>query len=122
MPQKQKKILYYFISVPEAYPQNFTGNNISQKGIQLYWAPVPQDKVNGIVSYNVSYKKAEGNQTTEYRIFNGSTLQAIIDGLQPFTIYKLRVRAFTIKGHGPASPFITVRTQEEGRSISTILH
>lgn len=80
------------------------------------WVPVPQDKVNGIVTgYNISYKKAEGDQPAEHRTFNSSTVQAIIGGLEPFTIYKLNVRAFTVKGHGPPSPFITVKTDEQGR-------
>lgn len=104
-----------FILVPEAPPQNFTGYNISQTEILLSWALVPEDKVSGIViSYNVSYTKAEGDQPAEYRSFNGSTLQAVMDGLEPFTIYKLNVRAVTIKGPGPSSPFIIVNTEEEG--------
>ncbi|XP_078352309.1 uncharacterized protein LOC144637005 [Oculina patagonica] len=105
--------------VPDAPPQTFFGYNISQTEIQLHWTPVPQDKVNGIViSYNVSYKRVPGNQPTEYRIFNGSQLQGIIDGLKPFTIYELNVKAFTIKGGGPSSSNIEVKTEEEAPQVA----
>ena len=86
---------------------------MSQSEIQLFWAPVPADKENGIVTgYKVFYQRARGPWAFES--FNSSTFQAIIDGLSPFTIYNLNVKAFTIRGNGPPSPFITVQTEEEG--------
>ena len=107
------KSITFFISVPEAPPQNVSGYNISLTEIQLFWAPVPADKVNGIViGYKVFYQKAQGPWAVEY--FNSSTFQGLIDGLRPFTNYNLAVTAFTIKGDGTPSPFITVKTEEEG--------
>lgn len=35
--------------------------------------------------------------------------------LRPYTFYTIQVLAFTIKGNGPKSPPITVRTEEEGK-------
>ena len=103
-----------FIPVPEAFPGNFSGYNISPTAIQLFWTPVPQDKANGIViGYNVSLKEADGVQPTRYITFD-SSIKAVIGWLRPFTVYKLNVKAFTIKGSGPPSPFITVRTEKEG--------
>ena len=104
-----------FIPVPEASPGNFSGYNISQTAIQLFWAPVPQNKANGIlIGYNVSLTEAHGTQPTRYINFDSSKLQAVIGWLRPFTVYKLDVRAFTIKGSGPPSPFITIKTEQEG--------
>lgn len=104
-----------FILVPQASPRNFTGYNISQTAIQLLWAPVPKDNANGfVIGYNVSLKEADGIQTTRHITFDSSNLQAVIGWLKPFTAYKLNVRAFTIKGNGPPSDFITVKTEEEG--------
>ena len=112
-----------FILEPDAPPQNFTGHNISQTEIQVFWAPVPQDKVNGIlIRYVVFYKRAPGKHPFHYKIFNGSHLQGIIDGLQPFTGYDLTVNAYTIKGPGPFSSYITVKTEEEGMSTFRIWH
>ena len=103
-----------FIPVPEASPGTFSGYNISQTAIQLFWTPLSQDKANGIViGYNVSLKEADVVQPTRYLTFD-SSVQAIIGWLRPFTVYKLNVRAFTIKGSGPPSPFITVTTEKEG--------
>ena len=105
----------FFIPVPVASPGNFSGHEISQTAIQLFWTPVPQDKANGIViGYNVSLKEIEGNQSTRHIHFVSSRLQAVIGWLKPFTAYKLNVKAFTIKGSGPPSHFITVKTEEEG--------
>ena len=104
-----------FILVPQAFPRNFTGYSISQTAIQLLWAPVNKDKANGfVIGYNVSLKEADGIQPTRHITFDSSNLQAVIGWLKPFTAYKLKVRAFTIKGNGPPSDFITVKTEEEG--------
>ena len=104
-----------FIPVPETFPGNFSGSNISQTAIQLCWGPVPQDKANGIViGYNVSLKEIDGAQPTRYITFDSSNLPAVIGWLKPFTGYKVNVRAFTTKGSGPPSPFITVKTEQEG--------
>ncbi|KAJ7374215.1 hypothetical protein OS493_007289 [Desmophyllum pertusum] len=94
--------------IPDAPPPNFRGYNISQTEIQLFWGPVPQDKANGIIThYNVSYKKAQGNHYSKYSRFNnGSTFKG------------LDVKAFTIKGNGPSSVDITVKTEEEAPQVS----
>lgn len=103
-----------FILVPEASPGNFSGYNISPTAIKLFWVPLPKDKANGIViGYNVSLKEADGVQPTRYITFDSSA-QAVIGWLRPSTVYKLNVRAFTVKGSGPPSSFITVRTEEKG--------
>ena len=104
------------ISVPEAPPQNVSGHNISQTEIKLLWRPVPQDKINGILTgYKGSCKKAEGNQYAIEKRFNSSVLEGVIDGLVAFTTYKCNVRALTIKGTGPANSDISVKTEEEGK-------
>ena len=104
-----------FVSVPEAPPQNVSGYNISKSEILVSWKPVPKDKVNGIViAYNVTYSKIGGGPHSGCKIFNGSRSYGVIDGLLPFTVYSLNVSASTVKGQGPASPAITVKTEEEG--------
>jgi len=62
----------------------------------------------------VSYRKAKGSPHSGYKIFNASTFQGVIDGLQPFTVYFINVRASTIKGQGPSSAAIHATTEEEG--------
>lgn len=111
-----KIFLLIFVSVPEAPPQNISGYNISKSEILVSWKPVPKDKVNGIViAYNVTYSKIGGGPHSGCKIFNGSRSYGVIDGLLPFTVYSLNVSASTVRGQGPASPAITVKTEEEGR-------
>ena len=102
--------------MPEAPPQNISGYNISKSEILVSWKPVPKDKVNGIViAYNVTYSKIGGVSHSGCKIFNGSRSYGVMNGLLPFTVYSLNVSASTVKGQGPASPAITVKTEEQGR-------
>ena len=105
-----------FISVPDAPPQTVTGHNISQTEIKLLWWPVPRDNLNGILmGYKGSCWIAQGNQPRIEKQFNSSVLEGVIDGLNAFTTYACNVRAFTIKGDGPPSSDILVKTEEEGK-------
>lgn len=70
------------------------------------------------MGYEVFYKKAQGHSQTQYKVFNASQLQGIVDGLNPFTVYELNIVAFTIKGDGPPTFAITVKTEEEGVYVS----
>ena len=63
----------------------------------------------------MTYSKIGGGPHSGWKIFNGSRPDGVIDGLLPFTVYSLNVSASTVKGQGPASPAITVKTEEEGR-------
>ena len=64
----------------------------------------------------MTYSKIGGDPLSGCKIFNGSRSYGVIDGLLPFTVYALNVSASTVKGQGPASPAITVKTEEEGGS------
>lgn len=65
----------------------------------------------------MTYSKIGGEPHSGCKIFNGSRSYGVIDGLLPFTVYALNVSASTVKGQGPASPAITVKTEEEGRGF-----
>ena len=111
----------FFLPVPEAPPQNVTGYNISQSEILVSWGPVPTDKVNGIVTeYSVRYLEI-GRNNSKHKVFNSSVSKGVVDGLKPFTIYSLSVSASTVKGQGPFSIGIHVKTEEEGWFIITII-
>lgn len=105
-----------FISVPDAPPQTVTGHNVSQTEIKLLWRPVPLDNLNGILmGYKGSCRIANGNQPSTEKQFNTSVFEGVLDGLNAFTTYACSVRAFTIKGDGPPSSDILVKTEEEGK-------
>ena len=103
-------------TVPSASPQNFGGYNISKNEILVSWDVVAPDHVNGIIlGYYVTWNEI---QSSSGEAFNKSVLfpstNTTFGGLQPFTFYSFQVAAYTIKGKGPFSENITVRTEEEG--------
>lgn len=113
---KCKLSLEPFISVPDAPPQTVTGHNVSQTEIKLLWRPVPLDNLNGILmGYKGSCRIAKGNQPSTEKQFNSSVFEGVLDGLNAFTTYACSVRAFTIKGDGPPSSDLLVKTEEEGK-------
>ena len=81
------------------------------------WNPVPQDFTHGIVlGYRVLYRRGkDGNRT-----FSNVTTQVTFTelyNLDKFTLYFIKVLAFTIKGDGASSNQAFVRTDEDGMII-----
>lgn len=82
------------------------------------WNPVPQGFTHGIVlGYRVLYKRGKD----ENRTFSNVTTQVTFTelyNLDKFTLYFIKVLAFTIKGNGALSNQAFVRTDEDGMIIS----
>lgn len=100
-------------SVPAAPPQNVYGFNVSKHDIWVFWEEVPYRDVNGIIlGYRVFFNETSDevfNKTVEF-----PTKNVTLSFLRPYTFYSIQVLAFTIKGDGPKSPPIIIRTEEEG--------
>lgn len=101
--------------MPAAPPQNVSGFNISKHEIRVFWEEVPSRDVNGILlGYRVIF-----NETSDY-VFSESVefprMNVTLGFLRPYTFYSLQVLAYTIKGDGPKSPPIIIRTEEEGKT------
>jgi len=81
----------------------------------VQWDAVPEDKQHGeIISYTVIYHKKEGGGETTRRVF--SPKQSVVLGeLDKYTEYSIKVSAATIKGSGPPSDEIFVRTDEDSK-------
>ena len=105
---------------PSASPEGVTGHNSSSTSILVQWNDVKQDEQNGnITGYKVMYKALpSGSDETE--TVNAPTKQLNISGLNEFTDYSIRVLAFTVKGDGPLSSAITVRTDEDSMCCSLL--
>ena len=99
---------------PAAPPKNIFGYNVSEHEIRVFWEDVPFRDVNGIMlGYRVFFHETSDevfNQTVE-----APTMNVTLGFLRPFTFYSIQVLAFTIKGSGPKSPPIIIRTEEEGK-------
>ena len=99
---------------------NFSAYEINLTAIAVEWrAPV---EPNGIITiYEVEYSDTN---TTYSETFSASTFvqepfRIILSGLQTFTEYDIRVRAFTNQGHGEFTNVMIVRTDPSSASPPT---
>lgn len=92
-----------------------SGFNVSKHDILVFWEEVPSHDVNGIMlGYRVLFNETSDEvftQTVDFPIMN-----VTLGFLRPYTFYTIQVLAFTIKGDGPMSPPIIIRTEEEGEA------
>lgn len=101
--------------VPAAPPQNVVGFNISKHDIRVFWEEVPSGDVNGILlGYRVIFNETSDKVFSETVEF--TRVNVTLGFLRPYTFYSIQVLAYTIKGDGPKSPPIIIRTEEEGKT------
>ena len=89
-----------------------SAHNTSSTSLYVAWEPVPEGHVHGILrGYWILYRKNNARNFTRRK-----TTQKQVDqtGLHKFTVYDIRVVAFTIKGSGVESKPIFVSTDEDG--------
>ena len=100
--------------VPSLPPTDIRAYNTSSTSLTVTWNPVSQGYTHGIVlGYLVFYKR---QQDVDGNFINASSLvlSADLEGLDKFTVYVVKVLAFTIKGNGVISNETSVRTHEDG--------
>ena len=79
------------------------------------WDVVPADQQNGIItSYNITYKSQTENDNGNVQV-NGSVLQTELTNLKEYVNYSITVLASTVKGDGPASDPVVVRTDQDSK-------
>ena len=85
------------------------------------WDEVPADQQNGIItSYNITYKSQTENDNGSVQV-HGSVLQTELTNLSEYVNYDITVFASTVKGDGPASDPIVVRTDQDSKWIIIII-
>jgi len=100
---------------PSAAPENVTGQNSSSTSILVMWDEVPADQQNGIITgYNITYKSQTENDNGNVRV-NGSVRQTELTNLKEYVNYNITVFASTVKGDGPLSDPIVVRTDQDSK-------
>ncbi|XP_020608167.1 contactin-4-like [Orbicella faveolata] len=98
---------------PGAAPKNVTGQNSSSTSIVVMWDEVPADQQNGIItSYTITYKSHTENDNGSVQV-NASVHQTELTNLKEYVNYNITVFASTVKGDGPASDPIVVRTDQD---------
>ena len=82
----------------------------------MKWEQVPECNRSGIIT-NYFVKVFNSNKTElDDKLSNvtGSKYSVVIDGLQEYTNYSVKVFAATAKGGGPSSEYITTTTHRKG--------
>jgi len=108
-------LLSISISEPDGAPQNVKGQNTSSTSILVTWDEVPADQQNGIITgYAITYKSQTENDDGNVQV-NGSVRQTELTSLKEYVNYNITVFASTVKGDGPASDLIVVRTDQDSK-------
>ena len=103
------------LSEPDGVPQNVRGENSSSTSILVTWDEVPTDEQNGIITgYTITYHSQTENHNDTVQL-NGSVRQTELTNLKEFVNYDITVLASTVKGDGPPSAPIVVRTDQDSK-------
>ena len=87
------------------------------------WDEVPVSQQNGIITkYTITYQSQTENDTGSVTV-GPDDRQKNLTNLHEYVIYNITVFASTVKGDGPASDPIAVRTDQDGefRVLSSVL-
>ena len=100
---------------PDGAPQNVRGQNTSSTSILVMWNEVPAAQQNGIITgYTITYHSQTENDDGNVQV-DGSVRQTELTNLKEYVNYNITVFASTVKGDGPASYPIVVRTEQESK-------
>uniref|UniRef100_A0A8C6TGS4 Sidekick cell adhesion molecule 1a n=1 Tax=Neogobius melanostomus TaxID=47308 RepID=A0A8C6TGS4_9GOBI len=102
-------------SVPSGPPQNVTAEAVSSTKILLTWTPVLKAQKNGVIlGYKVFYNERDLVSPRREQLVSGEgRVSLMLTPLQKYTVYELRVLAFTRSGDGPLSAPVLLRTKED---------
>ena len=79
------------------------------------WDEVPTDQQNGnITFYTITYQSQTENCNGNLQV-NGSVRQMELTNLKEYVNYNITVFASTVKGDGPLSDPIVVRTDQDSK-------
>ena len=103
--------------VPNVSPTILTYFSSNASSVYLNWTEVTSLDLNGIFQgYKVLYRITEQSAYTEYtaKVSYGSKTEMLVNDLEMYTNYTLRVLAFTLSGDGFISDSVTVLVLDEG--------
>ena len=113
------------ITAPSSPPSSVNATVDSATSIQVSWSEVPAIDRNGIITqYEIIYEPLEtfgGQLATRTNISDNSTFEILLENLQEYVQYNIRVRAYTQVGEGPFSSNITIRTLQAGECRLVVL-
>ncbi|KAF7248529.1 Phosphatidylinositol phosphatase PTPRQ [Varanus komodoensis] len=101
---------------PSSPPENVELLEVTATEISLRWTP--PERPNGIIThYEIMY-----DDGTVLIFKNTTATNLLLNGLKPYTLYNISVKAFTWLGHGnQSSSLLSVRTAEAASMLSTVI-
>ena len=109
------KTKLFSLTEPDSPPQIVTGRNTSSTSILVIWYKVPAEQQNGIITgYTITYQSQTENDNGTVQV-NGSVRQTELTNLKEYVNYNITVFASTVKGDGPATVPIVVRTDQDSK-------
>lgn len=110
----------FFIIEPSSSPSIIKASGNSSTTIYIEWSPIPQHLVHGILlGYHIHYSNSDpegyGDVSTGSHPTGPANSSTFLKNLLKFTSYRIQVSAFTVKGDGPLSDAVIIRTEEDGK-------
>ncbi|XP_051929770.1 protein tyrosine phosphatase receptor type Fa isoform X4 [Hippocampus zosterae] len=107
-------------TTPSAPPQDVRLLSLSSTSIQVSWEAPPAatgtyDDATAVTGYSLTYHALAREDAQRHQVLAiGADVRSfVLEGLEKWTEYTVWVRALTDVGPGPASPPVSVRTQED---------
>uniref|UniRef100_U3KEI9 Sidekick cell adhesion molecule 2 n=1 Tax=Ficedula albicollis TaxID=59894 RepID=U3KEI9_FICAL len=103
-------------SVPSSGPSNVSAVASSSSSLLVRWGDIPEADCNGLIlGYKVLYKEKGSEASAQFWLAEGNASRsAQLTGLAKYTLYEIRVLAFTRIGDGvPSRPPVLERTLDD---------
>ncbi|XP_063265627.1 protein sidekick-2 [Prinia subflava] len=103
-------------SVPSSGPGNVSAVATSSSSLMVRWSDIPEADCNGLIlGYKVLYKEKGSEARAQFWLAEGNASRsAQLTGLAKYTLYEIRVLAFTRIGDGvPSRPPVLERTLDD---------
>ncbi|NXT63761.1 SDK2 protein, partial [Chaetops frenatus] len=103
-------------SVPSSGPSNVSVAAASSSSLTVRWSDIPEADCNGLIlGYKVLYKERGSEGRAQFWLAEGNASRsAQLTGLAKYTLYEIRVLAFTRMGDGvPSRPPVLERTLDD---------
>ena len=106
--------------MPSVPPSHVNVHNTSSTSLKVTWVPVPQEYVHGVLlGYTVVYRVSDSDRSKLHYVSTSNT-SIELTRLNKFTVYSVRVMAFTVIGQGNASDWLLVSTDEDGEQTKVM--
>ncbi|KAM6297613.1 protein sidekick-2 [Aegotheles albertisi] len=103
-------------SVPSSGPTNVSALATTSSSMLVQWSSIPEADCNGLIlGYKVLYKEKDSEAGARFWLAEGNASRsAQLTGLGKYTLYEIRVLAFTRIGDGaPSQPPVLERTLDD---------